>query len=177
MKNKSNHKDTYFDVESIISRKCNGKNKLYLIKWAGYPIKECTWEPITHLHKIINLVENFEKNFPNSINKRFLKNYLRATNNNLKRKIKRKNQYIKNRDLKNRNNIKNNHIIIDLQNSVIINEENKIKEETENKEQGDNLDIKIIEIEELKTDINESTNDITLEENSNIKLRRPILIW
>ena len=49
--------------------------------------------------------------------------------------------------------------------------------ETENKEQGDNLDIKIIEIEELKTDINESTNDITLEENSNIKLRRPILIW
>ena len=79
--------------------------------------------------------------------------------------------------MKNRNNIKNNHIIIDLQNSVIINEENKIKEETENKEQGDNLDIKIIEIEELKTDINESTNDITLEENSNIKLRRPILIW
>ena len=147
MKNKSNHKDTYFDVESIISRKYNGKNKLYLIKWAGYPIKECTWEPITHLHKINNLVENFEKN------------------------------YIKNRDLKNRNNIKNNHIIIDLQNSVIINEENKIKEETENKEQGDNLDIKIIEIEELKTDINESTNDITLEENSNIKLRRPILIW
>lgn len=169
--------DNYFDVENIITRKYNGKTKLYLIKWAGYPIKECTWEPIAHLHKINNLVQNFEKNFPNSVNKRLLKNYLRATNNELKKKNKTKNQSIKKRGLKNRNNINNNHIIIDLKNSVIINEENKIKEETANKEEGDDLNIKIIEIEELKSDLNESTNDSTNEENSNVKLRRPILIW
>ena len=53
----------YYEVEKIITRRLVGKNKIYLIKWAGYPIKDCTWEPISHLDKINFLVEDFDNNF------------------------------------------------------------------------------------------------------------------
>ena len=62
--------DDYYEVEKIITRRFKGKNKLYLIKWLGYPITDCTWEPISHLGNINTLVEQFDDNFPNSIDKR-----------------------------------------------------------------------------------------------------------
>ena len=96
-----NHIDDYYDVENIITRKFIGNNKVYLIKWAGYPVKDCTWEPIAHLHSIKHLIKNFEENFPKSIDKRQLKKYCRAINYGIKRKIKRKKKFNKKRDLKN----------------------------------------------------------------------------
>jgi len=72
--------DDYYEVEKIIARKSKGKNKLYLIKWLGYPIRDCTWEPISHLDNINTLVEQFDKNFPNSIDKRQFGKYLHSIN-------------------------------------------------------------------------------------------------
>ena len=95
MKEELNHIDDYYDVENIITRKFIGKNKVYLIKWVGYPIKDCTWEPITHLHNINNLIKKFEDNFPNSIDKSLLKKYFRTINHDIKHKFKGENQYIK----------------------------------------------------------------------------------
>ena len=172
-----NHIDDYYDVENIITRKFIGNNKVYLIKWVGYPVKDCTWEPIAHLRSINNLIKNFEENFPNSIDKRLLKKYCRAINYGIRRKMKRKKQCIKKRGLKNKNIINNNHIIIDLENSIIINEKNKIRKEKANEKSKNLMEIKNIEIEEEKSDFCESSNDFIHQESSDIKLRKPIIIW
>ena len=39
----------YYQVEKIITRKTVGKNRMYLIKWEGYPLKDCSWEPASHI--------------------------------------------------------------------------------------------------------------------------------
>ena len=74
-RNLNTNKD-YYEVEKIITRKTFGKNRMYLIKWLGYPLKDCSWEPISNLSSISDMVENFDQNFPNSVDKRQLKKYL-----------------------------------------------------------------------------------------------------
>ena len=75
-KKRFNNDKNYFDVEKIITRKIDGKNKYYLIKWVGYPLKDCSWEPVSHLQNISHMVEIFDNNFPSSIDKKGLKRYL-----------------------------------------------------------------------------------------------------
>ncbi|KAF8418778.1 hypothetical protein BGX38DRAFT_1217086 [Terfezia claveryi] len=36
--------------------------KLYLVKWEGYPVDQCTWEPIGNLKGSKSLVQEFERN-------------------------------------------------------------------------------------------------------------------
>ena len=57
-----NYGNDYFDVERIITRKFKGDKKYYLIKWVGYPLKDCSWEPATNLENIKIMVENFDNN-------------------------------------------------------------------------------------------------------------------
>jgi hypothetical protein len=33
----------------------------YKIKWKGYSLDECTWEPISNLKEVLPLIEDFEK--------------------------------------------------------------------------------------------------------------------
>ena len=153
--------DEYYEVENIITRKLSGKNKLYLIKWAGYPIKYCSWEPISHLDNIIDLVEMFDKVFPNFIKKRQSRKYFRVINKRNKNKIKRKNKLKKKIEYKNEI-ANNNHIKINLEDFVILNEVI-----------GDNK-----EYLKNKINYNEEGNDIEIPiKEEKPKLIRPILIW
>ena len=65
-----------YKVEKIITRKIVDGRRLYLIKWEGYSIKYCSCYPLCHLKNILNIVENFENNYPKSIdlNKLYLFN-------------------------------------------------------------------------------------------------------
>ena len=74
-KKRINNDKDYFEVEKIITRKVDGQNKFYLIKWVGYPLVDCSWEPISHLQKISDMVETFDQNFPASIDKKRLRKY------------------------------------------------------------------------------------------------------
>lgn len=56
-----------YKVEKIITRKIVDGRRLYLIKWEGYSIKYCSWEPLCHLINILDMVENFENDYPKSI--------------------------------------------------------------------------------------------------------------
>ena len=101
-----NNANDYFDVERIITRKYKGDKKYYLIKWEGYPLKDCSWEPASNLENIKSMVENFDNNYPNSIKKRLLKKYFRLIHGS---KINRNKNNLK---LKNIYKIKINLIII-----------------------------------------------------------------
>jgi hypothetical protein len=175
----------YYNVEKIITRRIKGKNKSYLIKWVGYPFKDCSWEPVSHLGNIKDKIENFDKNFPNSIDKRGLKRYLYVVHQKESHIIKIKNPFLPDKEFKKEKIKKNDDIIICIDNSDInieINQE-KIEEEKDNvlKDDYDGNGNGVSELEETHhMDGNENSNDsenIVSEEKDAPKLIRPILIW
>ena len=56
---KLNHEE-YYEVESIIGKKKEGKTLLYRVKWEGYPENESTWEPSHKLFNCLDLINEFE---------------------------------------------------------------------------------------------------------------------
>ena len=68
-------KNKCYEIEDIITREIKDDKNYYLIKWKGYSIAECTWEPTSHLNNVITMVEQFENNFPDSINQKRLKDF------------------------------------------------------------------------------------------------------
>ena len=57
--------EEYYDVEAIVEKKKFGTKCKYLIKWVGWPINSCTWEPIENLN-CEQIVEDFEKTWTES---------------------------------------------------------------------------------------------------------------
>ena len=163
---------TYYTIDSIITRKIIGKNKFYLIKWKGYSLLNCTWEPISNLSNVIDMVEEFDKNYPYSIEIKTLKLF-----NILYKKYKNKRSRKKKLNNNTKNSSNNNKIIIDLSDSDFnINEEgekieNKIDKNSsdENDENGNDIS------EKLTKDC--STCEKDKEPEGKIKLIEPVLIW
>ena len=126
-----NYGNDYFDVERIITRKYKGDKKYYLIKWAGYPLKDCSWEPVSNLESIKFMVENFENNYPNSIRKRLLKKYFRLIHGSKRNRYRNKNHLELKKNLQNKDDSNNNNLIIRIHNSINFNKEEKEKEKEE----------------------------------------------
>lgn len=51
-----------YTVEKILGFKRHQGEKLYLVKWEGYPVDQCTWEPLGNLEGSKSLVQEFERN-------------------------------------------------------------------------------------------------------------------
>ena len=60
-KNKPVNKDELYYVEDILDKKIHNKIVYYKVKWDGYPLEECTWEPINELYNVQYLIDDFEK--------------------------------------------------------------------------------------------------------------------
>ena len=58
-----------YQVEKIINCKSYKNKKYYLIKWLCYPINESTWEPKSNLKNLKYLIDEFESEYPFSIDK------------------------------------------------------------------------------------------------------------
>ena len=56
-----------YEVEKIINCKTYHNKKYYLIKWLCYPINESTWEPKPNLKHLNYLIEEFEAEYPFSV--------------------------------------------------------------------------------------------------------------
>ena len=56
-----------YEVEKIINCKSYKNKKYYLIKWLCYPINESTWEPKSNLKNLKYLIDEFESQYPFSI--------------------------------------------------------------------------------------------------------------
>ena len=61
--------ENIYTIEKILDRKKEKGKYKYKIKWEGYPMDQCTWEPIENLQYAIGLVEEFNKNHPIKNNK------------------------------------------------------------------------------------------------------------
>lgn len=49
-----------WEVESILRKRRRGRQVEYLVKWAGYPIEEATWEPLANLQNADLAIQEFE---------------------------------------------------------------------------------------------------------------------
>ena len=163
-----------YDIESIITCKIKGKKKYYLIKWKGYPIIDCSWEPLSHLSNVIDIIKEFEQNYPFSIDHKALKEFKMGYK---KYKYKKKSK---------KNKLQNNKIIIDLCNMNLCSKEEGTKEKEnfiikniENKMEKNIFNEKVVnENKIVEIIINDSFNfmdNINNDETS--KLIKPILIW
>jgi len=137
-----------YDVEKIITRKIVNGRRFYLIKWKGYSIKYCSWEPLYHLINILDMVENFENYYPKSIdlNKLYLFNREYEYYKSRKEKNQRKKRI-------NKDNKDTNSTISDI-NKIIINIE-QYSEDIPNIKDKSNSTIKYSLMEEI-----DETNDI-----------------
>ena len=52
-------------VEKILDKKMIKGSEYYLIKWEGYPISECTWEPKSNLTNSKDILRKFELEYNN----------------------------------------------------------------------------------------------------------------
>ena len=50
-----------YEVEKIIKRRRQHGQFEYLVKWLGYPLYECTWEPLVNLSDVMDLVRECDK--------------------------------------------------------------------------------------------------------------------
>ena len=168
-------KDKLFDVENIITRKTDGKKNLYLIKWQGYPIADCSWEPISNLTNIMDLVDNFEKNFPYSVDQKTLKEFLIEYNRSKAIKLLKKKRKRRKNDMMQKRGSKKSeirHIIIPVNNSdydININEKNE--EHKENESDTSN----IINLTNDINNFNDNNDNNSLNDKVG-KLIKPILI-
>jgi len=49
-----------YTVERIVDKKINKKGVLYKVKWQGYSMNDCTWEPEENLKFVQFLVQEYE---------------------------------------------------------------------------------------------------------------------
>ena len=110
----------YFTIEKIIGKRIIKGKVEYKIKWEGYSMAECTWEPIENLATAKELVEEYEhlNSFPKQ------KSVKQDTN-------KKDNSFINKKRNKD-NNQQNENIIQDSEEKIEENENNKAQENTQN---------------------------------------------
>ena len=169
-KNNFNIHNNYYNVEKIISRKIKKNKKYYLIKWENFPLESCTWEPLSHLKNVLLLVQEFDKNYPDSI---CIKDLQKVMNNVYRKKkgIKRKHKKI-NQNEKPLKLLESNKFVIDLEKDEILNfdKDENYDKKTVNTDTDINIDFD--EEKEINTKkLNEE------KKPENMKLINPIIIW
>ena len=184
LNNKIYFKNRLYNIDRIIARKIIKGKKFYLIKWEGYPLEHCSWEPISHLKNVLNMVKEFEYNYPNSIIRNEYKTFLRLYKKYKAQKMLNKKRFLKNNE--NKTFLSNKFIInmddlYDIKIKDIMSEEEYIEEPV------------LINMNEIKNDINEEKEkEKEIEKNNDVsnnptnycdniynknELIKPVLIW
>ena len=82
----------FYEVEKIINCKIYKNKKYYLIKWLFFPINESTWEPKSNLKNLKNLIDEFESEYPFSIDQDMYNIFCEEINKKKRYKNKNKNK-------------------------------------------------------------------------------------
>ena len=166
-----------FNVEKIITRRIDGKKNLYLIKWEGYPITDCTWEPISHLSNIIDMVQEFEENFPQSINQKLLKEFYIEYKKYEHKKFLQKKRVMKSHKNKKLNS---NRIVIPLDDydfGCKITDEEEKEDEDVSKKDSNSFPENNKNIKTASKNIVDTVDILKNDDNVLCKLIKPIIIW
>ncbi len=109
-----------YEVEKIVNKRIRNGKVEYKIKWAGYSMDECTWEPLKNLENIAKMIENYNMNL---IEKKEGKKNINKQLLGKKKENPNKNKIIKEIE-KNENNINNfeNNQNDNQQNNIVNNE-------------------------------------------------------
>lgn len=59
--NQSSSDIKLFEVEKILDKRTRNRKIEYKVKWVNYPISECTWEPISNLRNVKQMINEFEE--------------------------------------------------------------------------------------------------------------------
>ena len=111
-----------YEVEKIVNKRIRNGKVEYKIKWAGYSMDECTWQPLKNLENITKMIENYNMNLigkkegKKNINKQLLgKKKENPDKNNIIKEIEKNenniNNFDNNQNDNQQNNIVNNEII------------------------------------------------------------------
>ena len=103
----------FYEVEKIITRKYFKNKKYYLIKWLYYPINQSTWETQSNLKHLQYLINDFEAQFPNTIDQNMYNIFCNEIKNKKTRKIKDKKCFDPNIHLKFLSKKRNNGLVPD----------------------------------------------------------------
>ena len=147
---KENLQEGFYNIEKILGRRRQNGRIEYKIKWEGYPISQCTWEPMKNLETAKELVEEYDRTHPITLERNKGKS---------EQTKKEKNMMGKKRNIKkdeNENKIEN------LPNDIIHDDEAKNIENGEKQEINGNLNDNVHVIDDnLK-------NVITVKQEDNI---------
>ena len=166
-----------FEVDYIITRKTETESQsnekyMYLVKWVGYPIKQCTWEPMSNLENISDMVEEFDRNFPKSINEKALKEFLLEY-----KKYEHKLFLQKKRELREEKNklMKRKKFVISIVGANIDNTQKKKDEDmTTTEHNEDKKENTFINIEHSGDEV---LPNVEVNLSNEGKLKRPIMRW
>ena len=123
-----------YNIEKILERrKVNGRTE-YKIKWEGYPMSQCTWEPFSNLETAKELVEEFDRlhPLPTQPKKKTKANSLIGRKRNLSPLENGNNENIMQENVVNLNNIQNPIKINDEDSKSDIKEVNEVNDENKN---------------------------------------------
>ncbi len=153
-----------YEVEKIINCKYYHNKKYYLIKWLCYPINQSTWEPKSNLKNLNNMIQEFESEYPYSIDKNMYnifckemvnKNTKRKKVKNLKEASNESNFISKKRKIEYFSDFELNNSYLDKlkKHLYIDNNKNKIKGIKKTNDNIENNKSKIIDIREINDEI------------------------
>ena len=121
-----------YEVEKIVDKRVRNGKVEYKIKWVGYSMEECTWEPLKNLENIKKMIDDYNEkiNQKESQKKNSIEKFLgKKTDNPLPEE--EKNNTIKNNKKENVNEEKNLPNLNDLKSNFEYNN-NNLKENNNN---------------------------------------------
>lgn len=62
-----------YQIERIVDKKVDKGRSFYKVKWEGFPMSQCTWEPSSHFAKAKEYIEDYEARIHNIANSKNLK--------------------------------------------------------------------------------------------------------
>ena len=61
--NEYDESNGYYTVEKLVDMKIEKGKKFFKVKWKGWPMEDCTWEPEVALKNVKNQVKSFEADY------------------------------------------------------------------------------------------------------------------
>ena len=84
----------FYNIEKILDKRINNGKVEYKIKWEGYSMSECTWEPMKNLETVKELVDEYNLAHPTNDQKTTKSEHKKKAKTFINKKQKRKEEKV-----------------------------------------------------------------------------------